>query len=136
MIDVYFRHLEQLLQQFPTIQSSTLTRKVYNATQGFITGSILFENGCRLDFIEVKDIDVQAKIKYRYQYMDSYQELVFRYDNAPHHQQLKTFPHHKHLPYPYGEQESEEPSLEDVLLEIAQYERREHPYERRVRGQN
>jgi hypothetical protein len=44
--------------------------------------------------------------------MDAQQELVFRYDNAPHHKHLRQ-----------GEQESEEPTLEDVLLEIAQRER-------------
>lgn len=45
MIGTYFTQLEQLLQQFPTIQSYTLTKKVYNIKQGFINGSILFENG-------------------------------------------------------------------------------------------
>ncbi len=122
MIDTYLTQREQLLQQFPTIQSYTLTKKVYNIKQGFIKGSILFEHGDRLDFVEVKNTDVQAKIKYRYQYMDVHQELIFRYDNAPHHKHLSTFPHHKHLQH--GEQESEEPTLEDVLLEIAQRERK------------
>lgn len=122
MIDAYFTQLEQILQKFPTIRSYTLKKKVYNNKQGFITGSIIFENGSRLDFVEVKNTDVQAKIKYRYQYMNTHQDLIFRYDNAPHHKHLTTFPHHKHLQK--GEQESEEPTLEDVLLEIAQRERK------------
>ena len=108
MIDTYLIQLEQLFQQFPNIQTYTLTKKVYNTKQGFISGSIFFENGYRLDFVEVKNTDVQAKIKYRYQYMDRHLELVFRYDNAP---------HHKHLQQ--GKQESEEPTLGDVLMEIA-----------------
>ncbi|MEW5766252.1 MAG: DUF6516 family protein [bacterium] len=82
----------------------------------------MFEQGTQLDFMEVKNTDVSAKIKYRYHYMTSQQALIFRYDNAPHHRQLKTFPHHKHLPQ--GEQESDEPTLEAVLFEIAQHERK------------
>jgi len=122
MIDIYFAQLEQIFHQFPTIRTSTLKKKIYNAKQGFINGSITFENDSRLDFVEVKDTEQPVKIKYRYQYMDANHDMIFRYDNAPHHQHLRTFPHHKHVQG--REQESEEPTLEDVLLEIAQRERK------------
>jgi len=48
---------------------------------------------------------------------DNQQQL---YDNAPHHQKVTTFPHHKHV----GDSicDSIEPSLADVLLEIADYQ--------------
>ncbi|MCD6471556.1 hypothetical protein J7K55_00280 [Candidatus Aerophobetes bacterium] len=40
-------------------------------------------------------------------------ELGFlKWDNSPHHQHIKTFPHHKHTP---KIEESEEISLEDIL---------------------
>ena len=29
--------------------------------------------------------------------MNERHEVIFRYDDAPHHRNLKTFPHHKHL---------------------------------------
>ncbi len=35
------------------------------------------------------------KKEYRYQFV-SRGRAVFRYDNAPHHTQIATFPHHKH----------------------------------------
>lgn len=121
MIEAYFEHIEHILQEFPTISSSFITKKFYNAKQGYLTGSITFENGYRLEFIEVKDIDVNAKIKYRYQYMNECNDIVFRYDNAPHHRNISTFPHHKHI---QGEIiASSEPTLFDVLLEIAQQDR-------------
>ena len=122
MIDAYFTQVEHVLQAFPNIRSSTLTTKRYNAKQGYIKGSIDFETGCRLEFVEVKDMDCLAKIKYRYQYMNPQEACIFRYDNAPHHSDLPTFPHHKHT----GEdvEESREPTLFDVLLEIAERERR------------
>ena len=32
--------------------------------------------------------------KYSYHYQDRNSDLIFRYDMAPHHQEVKTFPHH------------------------------------------
>jgi len=34
---------------------------------------------------------------YRYHFQDKQNNLVFRYDNTPHFQNLENFPHHKHL---------------------------------------
>jgi hypothetical protein len=121
MIATYLAQIENVLQAFPDIRAYTLQKKIYNTRQGYIGGTITFGNGHRLDFIEVKDVDVAGKIKYRYQYMDASQEMIFRYDNAPHHRDVRTFPHHKHTMD--GVQESTEPSLHDVLLEIASIER-------------
>ena len=43
--------------------------------------------------------------------------MVFRCDNAPHHRNIATFPHHKHV----GDNvlPSREPSLSTVLEEVA-----------------
>jgi len=48
--------------------------------------------------------------------MDKIQEMIFRYDNAKHHPEIETFPHHKHTPKKV--KQSTEPELIDVLLEI------------------
>ena len=121
MIDTYFTQLLQILQTFPNIQSSTVKTKRYNGKQGYISGSIHFETGCRLEFVEVKDMDRPEKVKYRYQYMDHQNVCLFRYDNAHHHRDIATFPHHKHERE--NIEESDEPTLFDVLFEIAEYER-------------
>lgn len=117
MIEAYFSALENALRDFPAIRSYELTRKVYNLQQGFIGGKIAFENDHSLEFIEVVDVERDGKLKYRYQYMDQAKNLIFRYDNAPHHPQIRSFPHHKHLPE--GLAESQEPTLMDVLFEIS-----------------
>ena len=56
------------------------------------------------------------KSRYSYHYQASDDSLLFRYDNAPHYPQLKTYPHHTHI----GEEvfESQPPDLGDVLREI------------------
>lgn len=119
MIEDYFSQLEKCLQVFPYIRSYTLNKKVYNTKQGFIRAVVVFDDNTRLEFMEVKHTDITEKIKYRYQYMDEGNSLIFRYDNAPHHEDLNTFPHHKHLPH--GVKAHEESSLEGVLLEIAKH---------------
>jgi hypothetical protein len=121
MIAAYFLQLEQVIQEFPNCRFVTITKKSYNTKQGYISGSIIFETNNRLDFVEVKHTDFKQKIKYRYQYMDENQQMIFRYDNAPHHHDIETFPHHKH------EREdikaSPEPTLYQILLDIALLQR-------------
>ena len=38
------------------------------------------------------------RLYYRYHFQDDNNNLVFRYDNAPHFPGFINFPHHKHLP--------------------------------------
>lgn len=121
MIEGYFSEVEHIFLNFSNIRSLSIKKKIYNTKQGYISGAVIFNNGYRLDFTEIKDIDIAAKIKYRYQYMDDQQVLIFRYDNAPHHHEIQSFPHHKHDCNEI--KSSTEPKLFDVLLEIAQRER-------------
>ena len=122
MIEDYFLQVEEILREFPSIRSRVLTQKVYNHFQGYISGKIVFENGHSLEFAEVVDTEQTTKVKYRYQYMDEKQLLIFRYDNAPHHKEVKSFPHHRHTPNKVTD--SNEPGLNNILLEIARSQRK------------
>ncbi len=66
MIEAYFLQIERVFQEFPNIRSLSLKKKLYNVKQGYVSGSVIFENGYRLDFVEVKNTDVKPKVKYRY----------------------------------------------------------------------
>jgi len=37
------------------------------------------------------------RYKYSYHYQDGNGKVIFRYDMAPHHIEIETFPHHKHI---------------------------------------
>jgi hypothetical protein len=83
-----------------------------------VKGVLYFYNGSRLEFTETVTIERYRPVKlfYVYQYIRG-DEGVFRYDNAPHHPELPTFPHHKHvrkerLP-------AIEPTLSQVLREVS-----------------
>ena len=55
--------------------------------------------------------------KYRLHYMNSAGQMLFRYDNSPHHPEIDSHPHHKHPPDKIGP--SNIPSINDVLKEIS-----------------
>ncbi len=55
--------------------------------------------------------------KYRMHYMNSVGQVLFRYDNAPHHPNIDSHPHHKHTSAKISA--SNVPSIEDILNEIS-----------------
>lgn len=55
--------------------------------------------------------------KYRLHYMSGTGQMLFRYDNAPHHPEIYSHPHHKHTPDKVIP--SKMPSLKNVLNEIS-----------------
>ncbi|GAX62960.1 hypothetical protein SCALIN_C45_0118 [Candidatus Scalindua japonica] len=78
-----------------------------------IGGNIVFMDGSVLHF---KEIFIGQKMHYRFHYMDEKNNLITRWDNAPHHKELSTFPHHVHLPD--GVKENKSVKLIDVLDKI------------------
>lgn len=61
---------------------------------------LLFWDGSLLEFVEVLTVRgvILVKTDYVYHHQDSNNNLIFRYDNAPHHPEIASLPHHKHLP--------------------------------------
>lgn len=58
-------------------------------------------------------------IEYRFHWQDKGSNLIMRWDNAKHHQTLKTFPHHIHMGKNETVGESEGIDLSGVLNKIA-----------------
>ena len=51
MIESYFAEIEAVIHSFPNIRTYNLRKKIYNQSQGYIGGPIVFSNGFQLDFI-------------------------------------------------------------------------------------
>ena len=66
-----------------------------DADAGLIGGSINFKDGSIFHF---KEVLVGENRHYRFHYMDERNNLISRWDTAPHHNELKAFPYHVHLP--------------------------------------
>ena len=65
--------------------------------------------------LHIKEYSSFDAYLYSYHWQDQDGSLRIRWDNAPHHDGLRTFPHHKHSPQL---EESKEMNLEDVMMEI------------------
>jgi len=48
------------------------------------------------EYIAIKFGEI-IKLKYRYTIVDNKNNVLIRWDNAPHHKHLLTYPHHKHV---------------------------------------
>jgi hypothetical protein len=64
----------------------------------------------------VKEYFCDPKRNYSFHWMDSANNLIIRWDNSKHHQEVITFPHHKHIEKRI--EESFEICLEEVLKYI------------------
>ena len=65
-------------------------------------------------FLHIKDyLFLDGKRKYSYHWQDANGNIISRLDNSPHHREISTFPHHKHLPN--NVVDSKERTIKDVL---------------------
>ena len=98
--------------------SADMEMKQQDPTHGTVEGSLYFYDGSRLEFIETVTIERYRPVKllYVYQYISG-GEAVLRYNNAPHHPDLPTFPHHKHVGK--ARLPATEPTLSQVLSEVS-----------------
>ncbi|WP_293164310.1 DUF6516 family protein [Okeania sp. SIO2C9] len=89
--------------------------------EGLIRGNIDFPDNSVLHFREFVYVEISIDRKmYSYQYMNSENNLIFRYDNTEHHRKLNlaTFPHYKHDGSENNFVNSDAPFLVELLKEI------------------
>ncbi|HEX6386053.1 MAG TPA: DUF6516 family protein [Anaerolineae bacterium] len=119
------RHLERVQNILYSRREITIEffrgREFVPNREGVVAGRLRFWDGSLLEFREifVEEGIVLVKTEYAYHYQDAKGKLIFRYDNAPHHPEIATHPHHKHTSN--RTEVSEPPHLNDVLHEIDQH---------------
>lgn len=96
----YFRDLLRILLGIdPHSELLTVLTEERDDQAGSIAFGVRYSDGsvfymhldadCSGDFVEWSD--------YGFQYLDRTNALIFRYDNAPHHRDLPSFPDHLHI---------------------------------------
>ena len=119
-IEKYFDETKRALSHFsPFILSNSITFETRSFAFGKIKGCIIFVDSSRLYLLEIIDATQQEKIHYSYHHQTKNGKTVFRYDDAPHHKEIKSFPHHKHSENEQNVLATNEPSLYTVLKEIS-----------------
>lgn len=120
-ISDYFRQIQKIVESSAIVQLSSVSFEKRGTHEGFIRGELQFLDGSNLYWREFVDVESTVdRLMYVYQYMDSSDKLVFRYDNSGHHRKLNlpTYPHHKHEERDDNVVPSATLDLADVLKEI------------------
>ncbi len=114
MIDEYFKSVENTINAFPlTLFSSHKFEKV-DINEGFLKIKLVLLDQSQLhifEYIKIKNSPIVEN--YRYHWQDKNSNVIKRWDNAPHHKSIPTFPHHVHE----GEsvKPSQQPNINQVL---------------------
>lgn len=116
----YCTEIQNILQKSAFIESADVEYDVKSENVGIVHGSLVMIDGSVLQFLELINIkgDKIIRLKYRFHLIDANDEMFFRYDNAPHHAEISTYPHHKHVKGECVPKQSKEVGLKDVLSEI------------------
>lgn len=120
-IDDYFHQIEIAITAAHTVHISTVTYDKRSAYVGFLRGTLFFLDGSRLHIREFVNVEHAInRYMYVYHYQKANGKLVFRYDNTPHHPNIPSFPHHKHIGSE-SIQPTPVPDLDLALRDIYQY---------------
>ena len=96
----YFGGLERTLRRNPQVSKleEPFTCLASDDFNGLVRGRVTFWDGSYLGMYEVvsTELGYPVRISYAYTYLKEGRR-IFRYDNAPHHPEIVTFPHHKHI---------------------------------------
>jgi hypothetical protein len=102
MITDYLRDLEVLLSTSPMVLEVEIVRRTVRDTDVEKVLNyryrITLANGGRIEMTE-RIVEIQGTLevtKYRHHWQDRDGLLIKRWDNAPHHPTVETFPHHLH----------------------------------------
>ena len=120
MIQKYLNRLYDTIISRGYVEIERLDFDELPARQGIIEGRLIFPDGSLLDFDETVLIrhGLIVKLRYAYHYQNTLGALVFRYDNAPHYQNISTYPHHKHVGSTV--EAAQVPDLSEIISEIEQ----------------
>ena len=121
MIQTYFDRLKRVIDGFaaaPFVLDAQVSFDLRPGDQGFVVGTVLFQDQSSLRFREYLDgaAGQVSKLMYSYHYQDANEHLVFRYDNARHRPPLPALEHKHTFDRVIT---SQAPALETVLGEIA-----------------
>ena len=105
MLNSYIQHIKSALASYQWIESVEFRR--FDISQTDIERILLYRIRLGLadgNFLEACerlseniDTNVIERTKYHFHWQDQQGRLIKRWDNAPHHPELKTFPDHVHV---------------------------------------
>lgn len=117
MIDDYFEFLKNVTNKNPSVKQFRLVREFIGVNRGFIRFAAKLRDDSELHVFEYVDSSLH-RIDYSYHWQNKEKTLITRWDNAPHHPEIETFPHHVHEGD--GIKPSDKPTFVEILKKIGE----------------
>lgn len=97
-INDYFFHIKSLIILNSAILNWRIIREDIQSTKGFFRYKLTLKDGSILEMFEFIQITITGlKVdKYSFHWQNIDGTLRKRWDNAPHHRDISTYPHHLH----------------------------------------
>jgi hypothetical protein len=117
LISHYLQEIESAVQGLEDVYVERYEEEILTPRRVNLRVRLRFLDGHLLEVNEAVIVEAGhlKSLSYRYHFQDKHNRLIFRYDNAPHFQNLPGFPHHKHV---YNDVlSSTKPSVLQVLEE-------------------
>ena len=109
---------EQIISEFSDIvDSHSILKDEDKGGVQIFKAKILFHNSSKMAMSDHFAMKFNTR-KYSFHWMSEDNSLLVRWDNADHHSQIETFPHHKHVERNENIHPSEEVGIRDVLIFI------------------
>jgi len=99
MVSAYLDNVEHAFLLSPVVRSLQVREREERLHEGFIRIRAVLSNGDLLEAFEfvVATPDALQTLTYRIHWQQGDGRLKRRWDNAPHHKEVPTFPHHMHV---------------------------------------
>ncbi len=93
----YYIRLQSAIHAAPHVIRSDVQFEEIDANECYVSGILTLMGGYELHVAEYVVTEPSlARLKYRYHLQTAEGQLVSRWDNAPHHHDVSTFPDHRH----------------------------------------
>ena len=98
-VESYLEEVNDYLIDHPQVDTFRIITERIQVGSTYIRVRLTLVNGSFLHFTEYREADVNGELQlitYSYQWMNSENVLLTRWDNAEHYPKLPNFPHHLH----------------------------------------
>ncbi|CAG0999576.1 MAG: hypothetical protein MPEBLZ_03038 [Candidatus Methanoperedens nitroreducens] len=119
MLENFLADLKASLTASHIVRDIEIDDEFITSVSGFLDCTVVLVNGSTLYVTEYFSIsgDTIKREKYSY-HLQKDDDFIIRWDNAPHHKELSTFPYHVHDKS--GVHKSKEMTMDEVLDELSE----------------
>ena len=119
MLENFLADIKSSLTASPFVRDIEIDDEFVTSVSGFLDCTVEMVDGSTLYVTEYFTISSENIKRDKYSYhLQRKGEFIIRWDNAPHHREISTFPYHVHDKD--GVHESKEMTMDEILDEISE----------------